>query len=202
MPKTIRELAKELNCSYEAVRKQTKRYAKELKEHIYTQHKTQYLDDYACDFIRSKRTESPVVYSRMEQDEAVELLKQKYVELLEAHNVLKDEHRALELKAAELQGPRAQLEAAEKEKTILEGFIHDAKTEIDTLNADNVDLRRENVEKDKILEDERKNAQKANMELSEALESERAYAAALEEWTKLPWYRRRQKDKPQRAEKK
>lgn len=172
MPKTIKELAKELNCSYEAVRKQTKRYAKELKEHIYTQHKTQYLDEYACDFIRSKRAESPVVYSRMEQDEAVELLKEKYVELLEAHNALKDEHRALELKAAELQGARAQLEAAEKEKTLLEGFIRDAKTEIATLSDEKAVLSRQIDEKDKTLEEERKNAQKANMELSEALTRE------------------------------
>lgn len=172
MPKTIKELAKELNCSYEAVRKQTKRYAKELKEHIYTQHKTQYLDEYACDFIRSKRAESPVVYSRMEQDEAVELLKEKYVELLEAHNALKDEHRALELKAAELQGARAQLEAAEKEKTLLEGFIRDAKTEINTLNAENGILSAERDEwKGKATQFENE-AQNAKFELSEALTRE------------------------------
>lgn len=102
MAKTIKDLAKELNCSYEAVRKQTKRYAKELGDHIYTQHKTQYLDDFACDFIRSKRMDSPVVISRLEHDEAMELLKQKYTELLEKYTTLQEENHQLELENAKI----------------------------------------------------------------------------------------------------
>lgn len=102
MAKTIKDLAKELNCSYEAVRKQTKRYAKELGDHIYTQHKTQYLDDFACDFIRSKRMDSPVVISRLEHDEAMELLKQKYTELLEKYTTLQEEKHQLEVDNAKI----------------------------------------------------------------------------------------------------
>lgn len=102
MAKTIKDLAKELNCSYEAVRKQTKRYAKELGDHIYMQHKTQYLDDFACDFIRSKRMDSPVVISRLEHDEAMELLKQKYTELLEKYTTLQEENHQLEIENAKI----------------------------------------------------------------------------------------------------
>lgn len=95
MTKTIKELAKELNCSYEAVRKQVKRYSKELQDHIFKQHKTQYLDDYACDFLRDKRMDSPVVVARIEYDEAVEKLKVKYTELLEEHTALQKENNRL-----------------------------------------------------------------------------------------------------------
>ena len=117
MAKTLKVLAKELNCSYEAVRKQVKRYRKELEDHIHTEHKTQYLDDYACDFLRSKRQESPVVVSRIEYDEAVELLKEKYTAALEEINRLKDEKHALELENARIALLEAQNDdlSAEKE---------------------------------------------------------------------------------------
>lgn len=123
MAKTIKDLAKELNCSYEAVRKQTKRYAKELGDHIYTQHKTQYLDDFACDFIRSKRMDSPVVISRLEHDEAMEMLKQKYTEILEKYTTLQEENHQLGLENAkiallEADNEAQRVKAAEAEKNV------------------------------------------------------------------------------------
>lgn len=142
MTKTIKELAKELNCSYEAVRKQTKRYAKELQDHIYTQHKTQFLDDYACEFIKSKRMDTPSVISRIEYDEAVEILKEKYTALLEEHNDLL------------------------KERDALKGQVEDIKR----LEASNASLSEEiDKQKMKIVEAE-KTAQKAQNELVRAHE--------------------------------
>ena len=132
MAKTIKELSKELNCSYEAVRKQVKRYSRELKEHIYTEHKTQYLDDYACDFLRSKRADSPVVITQAKIDEATEELHKKYVALLEKHDALRDEYKRLEdenRQIALLEAQNGDLsrerdealqKAAEAEKTALE----------------------------------------------------------------------------------
>ena len=42
---TIRDYAKENNVSYEAIRKQIKRYEDELNGHIIKQNRTQFLDD-------------------------------------------------------------------------------------------------------------------------------------------------------------
>ena len=114
MPKTIKELSKELNCSYEAVRKQVKRYSRELKEHIYTEHKTQYLDDYACDFIRSKRADSPVVITQAKIDEATEELHKKYVALLEAHTALQERCNNLELENRQIGALEADNAAKDK----------------------------------------------------------------------------------------
>lgn len=60
MPKTIKELAQDMNCSYEAVRQQVKRYRRELSGHISYIGPAQTLDDYACDFLQQKRKESPI----------------------------------------------------------------------------------------------------------------------------------------------
>lgn len=145
MAKTIKELAKELNCSYEAVRKQTKRYAKELQEHIYTQHKTQYLDDYACEFIRDKRMDTPAVISAIESAEAVELLKTKYMELLEAHNALRDERDKLAEANRQLEAENAKIMLLEAQKSDLSGLCDELRAEADEF---------------------KKTAQNANMELS------------------------------------
>lgn len=87
---TIKEYAKQNNISYEAVRKQIQKYKdNELQEHIIKNNRTQYLDEYAVDFLNNRRKESPVIIAQMDKDEEIQRLY--------------DENKALLLKIAELQ---------------------------------------------------------------------------------------------------
>ena len=52
---TIRDYAKENNVSYEAIRKQIKRYEDELNGHIIKQNRTQFLDDIAVAILDQHR---------------------------------------------------------------------------------------------------------------------------------------------------
>lgn len=86
---TIKEYAKSNGVSYEAIRKQIKTYELELKEHIMKNGRTQYLDDYAVDFLNKKRANNTIIIQKADKDEEIERLK--------------NENKALLLKVAELQ---------------------------------------------------------------------------------------------------
>lgn len=58
---SIKDYAREAGVSYEAVRKQMKRYSEELEGHIHQQGRTQYLDDEAVAFLDQHRLEKPIV---------------------------------------------------------------------------------------------------------------------------------------------
>lgn len=87
---TIKEYARKKNVSYEAVRKQIQKYKDgELKDHIIRKNKTQYLDEFAVDFLDNRRRESPIMVVQVDKDEEIQRLR--------------DENKALLLKVAELQ---------------------------------------------------------------------------------------------------
>lgn len=86
---SIRDYAKNKGCSYEAVRKQVNRYKAELEGHISKANRTQYLDEYAVEFLDSKRAANPVVVLEIGKDEEIKRLE--------------EENRNLLLKVAELQ---------------------------------------------------------------------------------------------------
>ena len=186
MAKTLKVLAKELNCSYEAVRKQVKRYRTELADHIHTEHKTQYLDDYACDFLRSKRQESPVVVSRIEYDEAVELLKGKYTAALEEINQLKDEKHALEEEKRQLEAKTARIALLEAERYKIDQEAREAQKEAQKVVDD---LTNAYKEEQKRHEDE-------EHLLKQRADAADAYAAELAEYVALPFWKRLRTKKP------
>ena len=121
---------------------------------------------------------------------------------------LREENLKLTTNWAEAERRAGRNAAAAGQVALLEAAKVDQDVKIDALTQENGNLKAENavlshdiVEKDKTLEEERKNAQNVKFELSEALESERVYAAALEEWAKLPWFKRIRTPKPTRTEK-
>lgn len=71
---TIKQYAKDKNVTYEAVRQQVVRYKKELDGHVFKEKRTQYLDDYAIEFLDNKRAENPVVILESGKDEEIERL--------------------------------------------------------------------------------------------------------------------------------
>lgn len=78
---SIKDYAVQKKVSYEAVRKQLKRYKKILQNHITVQNRTRYLDDYAVNFLDQKRASSPVIIVQQTKDDEIELLKAENTEL-------------------------------------------------------------------------------------------------------------------------
>lgn len=58
---SIKDYASDSGVSYEAVRKQIKRYREELDGHVRTEGRVQYLDDVAVAFLNEHRSKNPLV---------------------------------------------------------------------------------------------------------------------------------------------
>lgn len=86
---SMKEYAEKHDISYEAVRKQVKRYQNDLKPHIHKVGRVNYLDEEAEAFLDEKRSKNPVIV--VEDDRKNEIQR------------LYDENKALLLKITELQ---------------------------------------------------------------------------------------------------
>lgn len=106
---SMKEYARRCGVSYEAVRQQVKRYSADLEGHIHKQGRTQYLDDWAVDFLNAKRMGNPVVVAQ--------------TDLHDQLAALQDENKALLLKVAaqadELAAAYKQLGEAQKQALLL-----------------------------------------------------------------------------------
>ncbi len=85
--KTIKQYAEEQGVSYEAIRRQISTYKDELKEHIVIKGRTQYLDDWAVEFLSHKRKENPVILVSQEKADEVEAMR-KQIETLQTQLLL------------------------------------------------------------------------------------------------------------------
>ena len=99
---TIRDFAEKNNVSYEAIRKQVRRYEKkELKGHIVRKGRTHFLDDFAVDFLTELRKNDPVIIYNTERTEEVERLrnenKQLLIQIAELQNQLRQEKDTVKL---------------------------------------------------------------------------------------------------------
>lgn len=88
---TIKDYAASKKISYEAVRKQLKRYEIELDGHIQQINRTKFLDDYAVEFLDEKRNGNPVVILEASKDEEIERLRNENKALLLKITTLQDE---------------------------------------------------------------------------------------------------------------
>ena len=79
---TIRDYAKENNVSYEAIRKQIKRYEDEINGHIIKQNRTQFLDDIAVAILDQHRRENPVIIVNQDTDFRLKQLEDENKNLL------------------------------------------------------------------------------------------------------------------------
>ena len=89
---TLKQYADSKGISYEAVRKQVNRYQEELKGHIVVKNRTQYIDQWAVDFLSERRRESPIVLVTEDQKEQIaqmtEQIETLKAQLLAAQNEL------------------------------------------------------------------------------------------------------------------
>lgn len=74
---TIKDYAKQKGVSYEAIRKQIKRYEEELKDHLQKQNRFLMLDEEAVKFLDERRAENPVIVYEQNKDEELEQLRQQ-----------------------------------------------------------------------------------------------------------------------------
>lgn len=87
---TIKDYAKQKGVSYEAIRKQIKRYENELEGHLVKQNRFLMLDDEAVQFLDSKRSENPVIVYEQNKDEELEQLRHENKVLLIQMNTVQD----------------------------------------------------------------------------------------------------------------
>lgn len=88
---TIKDYAKQKGVSYEAIRKQIKRYDAELEGHLIKQNRFLMLDDEAVQFLDGKRSENPVIVYEQNKDEELEQLRQENKMLLIQMNTVQDQ---------------------------------------------------------------------------------------------------------------
>lgn len=109
---SIKDYAAQKNVSYEAVRKQIKRYETQLDWHLERIGRTLYMDDDAVAFLDEKRKKNPVVVVQEDTDRVVQGLYNENKQLLIKITALQDELIEEKSKVQELQG----LLLAEKEQ--------------------------------------------------------------------------------------
>lgn len=117
---SIKNYAKARNISYEAARKQVKRYAAELEGHIRTQNRKQYLDNYAVELLDSHRQSSPIVIMQQDKDDELQQLRQENKALLQQVAALQDKLLTAREDAIAAAKQTAMLEAAQADKDRLE----------------------------------------------------------------------------------
>lgn len=71
---TVKQLADEQGVTYESIRRLLARHMAELEGHIHEKNRVRYLDEYAVDFLKSRRRESPIVVKMDDRGEEIENL--------------------------------------------------------------------------------------------------------------------------------
>ena len=118
---TIKQYAQSQHISYEAIRKQVVAYKHDLQDHIIRKGRTQYLDEYAIEFLTKRRRESPVIVLEQSKDETIADLKDQIdalrVQLMTAQNeLLREKDHIIELQ----EESRKSLEAQARYTALLE----------------------------------------------------------------------------------
>lgn len=129
---SIKNYAKARNISYEAARKQVKRYAAELEGHIRTQNRTQYLDNYAVELLDSHRQSSPIVIMQQDKDDELQQLRQENKALLQQVAALQDKLLTARESAIEAAKQTVMLEAAQADKDRLQARCEALEAELAT----------------------------------------------------------------------
>ena len=99
---TLKQYAESKGISYEAVRKQVNRYQEQLNGHIIVKNRTQYIDEWAVNFLSERRRESPIVLVTEDQKERISQLTEQIeslkAQLMTAQNeLIKEKDRIISL---------------------------------------------------------------------------------------------------------
>ena len=153
---TIKQFAESQNVTYEAVRKQIVSYGEELKEHIIRNGRTQYLDEWAVEFLTKRRRENPVILLSQDKDETIELLKSQ-IETLRVQlmtTALLEDNKAKEEK----------LKEAECQITEIKRESDGLSREMETIREETDNLRKKTEEDQRMIESLQKERDEAQIE--------------------------------------
>lgn len=128
---SIKNYAKTRNISYEAARKQVKRYSVELEGHIRTQNRTQYLDNYAVELLDSHRQSSPIVIMQQDKDDELQQLRTENKALLQQVAALQDKLLTAQENAIAAAKQTVLLDAAQADKAALQERVKELEAERD-----------------------------------------------------------------------
>lgn len=183
---SLRDYAKDKSVSYEAVRKQVARYKDELAGHIIMDGRQQFLDEEAVAFLDGKRQKNPVVIYEQSKDEAIEGLRRS-IEMLQAER-------------AELYKWKADNAVAIAEANHTQLLLDGTKAELEAAKRDAAEKAEELGFAQQEADAAKKRAEEAKEAEERALAEKNAwaeYAAALEAYNALGWWKRRKAEKPQ-----
>ena len=151
---SLKDYAKQHNISYEAVRQQVVRYAKEMEGHIIRDGRQQFLDDDAVAFLNEKRKKNPVVFYQSAKDEEIERLKQQKGNLLlelasvqkqliqtqEQNRLLAEENKQIFLLQADNEAVKRQAEEERNRATVAEKEKKEAEIRVSTLEQEKEEI--------------------------------------------------------------
>lgn len=190
---TIKQYAKSQNVSYEAVRKQIVRYGEELKDHIIRKDRTQYLDEWAIDFLTKRRRENPVILLSQDKDEEIEALRDQVEslrskllnaqnELLKSHEErLKAQDRIIELQdeAKQTLEDRAKYSALLEDNHLKETKLREAESRIEDLQKEHEEDREALEKVQDLREEDRKKIEDLQRERDEALTEAQSFKRSI-----------------------
>lgn len=154
---SIKDFARDFGVSYEAVRKQIKRYEDELQGHIHRQGRTQYLDDVAVAFLSEHRAPAPVaIYT---EDAMLKKIQELEAEVKGLLTVKADQAEKI-----------AELSEWKAEKALAIAEANQTRLALEAAEAAQKDLE---ADKDEALAEAARNAQKASEEAQRAEQAER-----------------------------
>ena len=170
---TIKDFAAQQGCSETIVYRHIRNHKEALGDRVQKAHGKTWITDEGAEYIRSLMTQAPIVVS--ETSDILKSLEEENKTLLKALNVAKDkiielteQNGQLALKAGKIELLEADNVTKEKEKQILEGFIADAKAEIEVQKDQNAVLSADNEALGQKVAEAEKTAQGLSDELTEA----------------------------------
>ena len=165
---TIKQFADSQGITYEAVRRQTVRYAEELSGHVIRKGRTQYLDEKAVEFLKERRRESPIVLQTIDQGEEIgrlqEQLESLRTQLMSAQNkLLESQERIISL--------QEEAQKALEDRARYTALLEDNEAKEKKLQETEEELRRVEADRDDAVQ----RAQDLQTERDEAVRESKSY---------------------------
>jgi len=184
----LQDFAQQCGVTDRAIQKHLKKHEEALAGHFERKGPNgTWLDDYACEFIRSLMKQQPVVVGDREQYVRNQELEAKVMKLQEDLLKAKDQLLGYQELLSEHQTTVLSLEAATKDKEILEGFIADAKAEIRALTDEKIEAA---AKAQRELEEAHEREQQAIQAADRERELRQASEAKVEELKKMGLFKR------------
>lgn len=191
---TVKQYAEDRNITIQAVHQSMKGKRKKglLEGHVHTVDGIKWLDDEAVIILDKDRRKPPVIFEREDANATIEQLRNEKEMLLTRLAEVSEWKAENAMAIAEANQTQLRLTAAEKEKGLLEGFLADAKAEIAALGEELGSLSMAAQDAELDAHNARQKAAKAEADKEAWMQ----YAAALEAYNALSWWKRRKAEKP------